>query len=76
MNPFSYGFNNNYTDVFKGLSEEVIELFSADPEKTVVEERLAVAREEVASDFQLEHYLYDMNENEDIEPILNFLPTK
>lgn len=36
LNPFSYGFNNNYNEVFNGLEEEIIELFSCDPQKTPV----------------------------------------
>ncbi|CAD8064554.1 unnamed protein product [Paramecium sonneborni] len=70
VNPFCYGFNNQYTDVFDDLEEELYEIAILDPKQISQENRKEIALQVILKEFDKDAYLFDLLENEQVDEIL------
>lgn len=72
---FHYGFNNQYSGVFKGLEnfeEEILE--SPEPESTSPEDRVELRILAEESKFDGDYYLGDLVSEDDFSHVLNYEP--
>ncbi|CAK81781.1 unnamed protein product (macronuclear) [Paramecium tetraurelia] len=70
VNPFCYGFNNQYKDVFDDLEEELYEIAILDPKQIAMQDRKSMALQYVQQQFDKDAYLFDLFENEQVDEVL------
>ncbi|CAD8145259.1 unnamed protein product [Paramecium pentaurelia] len=70
VNPYCYGFNNQYKDVFDDLEEELYEIAILDPKQIAKQDRKSLAFQFIQKQFDKDTYLYDLLENEQVDEIL------
>lgn len=70
---FTYGFNNEFYDVFKSREEERLELLDLNPETEQKKHRYFAKMEKENEDFVPERYYYDMNseDDENLKSVIN-----
>lgn len=68
-----YGFNHQYSDVFTARTEDIHELLDIEePDSTHVQERAKLQPVREQSDFNVEHYLADLVEDEIIQEFITY----
>ncbi len=71
--PVYYGFNNHYTDVFRGLEDyDILEL--GDPEGVLPEERQIMRMAAEETKFDGDYYIGDLLNSEDYAHVISFRP--
>jgi len=74
LNKHSFGFNQQFTDYFDELQEELHEIVQLNPVEVSPEERRNIREETETFQFSIDHYMADFMEDEQIQAILKWTP--